>query len=455
MGNVPVVGWVLRKRGGVGMRLGLLVAVFWFGCGLAVAGGGAVSVTPVTLPPLPLGVVTLAGGKAVNLSVSAGAGAFRAPFDPPGRLWTITDRGPAIDCNEERDVIGPDDKQICVPGRRGKIYLLPTFVPSIYAVDIGSAKSARFSEMIPLKGVSGKPLTGITNPMEHARAEAAYAPDGQVLAADPSGIEPGGLVRLKDGTFFVADGFGPSLLEVAPDGTVRRRIVPHSLAEDLRDADYPVEPSLPAILSRRQVGRGFEGVAISPDEKYVFVAMQNALMNPDIEAYRASSLVRLFKIDRVSGQVVASYVHMLDRPDQFRGDSGGFSREPRPSDVRLMEIVALDDGRLLVLERFKNLSRIYRIEIDGTSDLPKGLDEVLSQQSLERMEAPVLQASGVVPLKKTLLFESDPARGPAGRLSGMAVLSDREIAVIGNNDFGIDGSRTQMFRLTFPASILN
>ena len=424
--------------------------------GVAVAGSNSdVTVSPIMLPHLPLGVVTLAGGKAVNLSVSAGAGAFRASADPAGRIWTITDRGPSIDCTEERDVIGPDDKQICAPGKRGKIYLVPGFAPSIYAIDLGPGKHARFAEMIPLKGTSGRPLSGIANPLEHARPETAYGTDGQVLAPDPSGIEPGALVRLKDGSFWVADGFGPSLLEVAPDGGVRRRIVPATLADDLRDADYPIEPHLPGILSLRQVGRGFDGLALSPDEAFLFVAMCSPLMNPSQEVFRASATVRILKIDRVSGKVVDQFVYALDPPEAFQGESGIVGRSTRQSDIRVMEIAALDASRLVVLERFRNLSRISRIDLSNAVPLPHRFDDPATQPGLEALPRESWAQNGVVPLAKTLMFQSDPARGPAGRLSGMTVLSDREIAVIGNNDFGIDGSRTQMFRLTFPAPFLN
>ncbi|MCA0422148.1 MAG: esterase-like activity of phytase family protein [Proteobacteria bacterium] len=424
----------------------------WIGMCGAVAAGSGVFVRPVTLPAMPLGVVSLGGGRVVNLSVSAGAGAFHAPGDPSGRIWTITDRGPAIDCNDEREVIGADDRQICATGRRGKIYLLPTFVPSIYGLELGGDKTARLTTTLPLKGSSGRPLTGIVNPGPASRSEVAYDPDGQEVAADPSGIAPGGLVRLSDGSFFVADAFGPSVLEVAPDGTVRRRIVPQSMGEELRQADYPVEPSLPAILSLRQTGRGFEGIAVSADEKTLFVAMQSPLVNPTLAEYRTSPFVRLYGIDRQSGQVTHRYLYPLDAPDAFQGEHGITTRPPRQSDVRLMEVVMLENGTLLCLERLKNLSRIYRVSLADAVEYPKALDDPAVQPALEKG---VAELSGVVPLRKTLLFESDPSRGPVGRLTGMAVLSDREIVVVGNNDFGIDGSRTQMFRLTFPASILN
>lgn len=424
--------------------------------GLAGAGAderGSVTVAPVPLPHLPLGLVNFASGKAINMSVSPGAGAFRSHNDPPGRIWTITDRGPSVDCTEERELVGPDGKQLCSGGSRGRIYLLPGYAPSIYAIDMAE-KGGRFAEMIVLSGASGKPLTGIANPVTRARAEAAVSAEGETLALDPSGVSPGALVRLANGTFWVADNYGPSLLEVAGNGKVLRRLVPGALAEDYRAADYPVEAVLPDILSLRQVGRGFEGLALSADETVLYAAMQSAVMNPDINAYRASPAVRILKIDRASGRTLAQYLYRLDTPAEFYGEDTVATRIIRQSDVRITEIAALEDGRLLVIERLRNLTRIYRIDPGSAVPLPPPLLETGTAPTLEATAPEDWAALGARPMEKTAIFQSGSGRMLGSRLNGMAVLSDREIAVIANNDFGIDGSRTQMFRLTFPVSVL-
>ncbi|HRK25083.1 MAG TPA: esterase-like activity of phytase family protein [Beijerinckiaceae bacterium] len=438
------------------MRFSALICVVCAGLASAgLADERQAQITPLALPSLPLGVVTFGSGKAVNLSVSPGAGAFRLPSDPPGRIWTVTDRGPSIDCSEERDVIGPDDKLVCQAERRGKIYLLPGFVPSIYAIDIGAEKQARFIDMVPLKGISGKPLTGIANPYVHATSEEAFAPDGQSLTADPSGIEPGALVRLADGRFWIAEGFAPSLLEVAADGRVLRRIVPESLGSDLSSADYPVEASLPDVLSRRPRGRGFEGLAITPDESYLFGAMSSALVNPDVETYRASPSVRIIKVDRVTGRVVDQFVYVLDPPSAFAVDSGITSRASRQSDVRIVEIAALDANRLLVLERMRRHVKLYRVDLSDARPLPLVYTQSATQPSLEATPRFAWPQSRIEPLPKTLLYANPPAKAFPTKITGMALLSPNDIVLIGGNDFGIDGSRAQMFRLTFAAPVPN
>jgi hypothetical protein len=442
------------------MKLRLLIAVVGLGIAAAYADNGnsvltpEMTITPVALPSLPLGLVSLPGGKALNLTVSPGAGAFRGAGDPPGRIWTITDRGPSIDCSEEKEALGAHDKQICVTGKRGKIHLLPGYVPSIYAIDVGH-NTAKFVDMLPLKTASGKPVTGLAMPLSNARTENSYAVDGRQLEADTATVEPGGLVRLADGSFWIADSAGPSLIEVGPDGTVRRRLVPANLADDLGGADYPVEPVLPAILSRRQIGHGFDGIALSPDERFLYVAMQNALANPDIEAYRASSLVRLFKLDRATGRIVARYLYQTDAIAEVPAEGGSLGRALRQSDVRVMELAMVADNRLLVLERTRAVARVYLVDLTQAVELADHIDSDALRPSLEQMSPQMLAGQGIAPLAKRQLFRTDgqPLLGP--RLSGLAVLNPRELVLLSNNDFGIEGARTQMFRLTFPVPILN
>lgn len=434
------------------MRLIVLILSIGIGAVAVWAGGGGI-VTPVHVPNLPLGLVTLQKTRAINLSVSPGAGAFRLASDPPGRIWTVTDRGPVVDCSEEREVIGTEDKAICMPDRRGKIYLLPGYVPSIYALDVNGDNTARFVDMIPLRGKSGKPLTGLTNPFAAQRTEASYSADGRMLETDPSGVEPGGLVRLTDGTFWIAEKFGPSLLEVAADGKVVRRLVPSGIEPDLKGADYAIEPLLPSIMSLRAVTRGFDAIAISPDEQFLYVATQSALVNPTVEAYRHSPAVRIWKIERASAKIVGEFVYRLDPPGEFVADAGIAGRALRQSDVRVTEIAAVAEDRLLVLERVRNGTRIYAVHLDASRSLPPVYDDEKMRPTLEELYPDVWEIAGIVPVSKQLLVDSEKTKGLGSRLSAMAVLSPRDLILLSNNVYGVEGGRSQMFRLTFSAPV--
>jgi len=58
----------------------------------AAAAGPRVTVSPIHLPPLPLGVVNFPSGKAFNLTVGIGSGAFR----DPGSAQAASGRSPTV-----------------------------------------------------------------------------------------------------------------------------------------------------------------------------------------------------------------------------------------------------------------------------------------------------------------------------------------------------------------------
>lgn len=409
--------------------------------------GSVVRVTPIQIANLPLGVVTFPNGKAMNLNVGMGSAAFRLSGDSQGRLWLMTDRGPSIPCAEVKKFVGMEPEQICAADRNGLLYPLPGFVPSIYAVDIGADNVARINVFIPLKGKSGRPVSGRTG-TAGGRGEVSLGIDGKVLPSDPSGLDPEAFVRLSDGTFWVAEEFGPSLVEVAGDGTIRRRLVPANAAADYKDADYDIAPALPPILRQRSQGRGFESLAISPDEKFLYAMMQSPLANPDAAASRHSRNIRIWKIVRETGQVVGQYLYQLDAPHRFRVDNE--ARERTREDVKVAEIVAIGEDRLMVLERIEKSARLFTIHLDEANRIPPEFDSLEMSPSLEILDGEALTMRGLAPLPKTLVLDTDTLPGLPARIEGVAVMAPNELIVINDNEFGIDGVRNQMFRIILP-----
>ncbi len=409
--------------------------------------------TAIQIANLPLGVVTFPNGKAMNLTVALGSAAFRHPKDPPGRLWLMTDRGPSIPCLEARRLIGLEPEQACPADRSGRIYPLAGFVPSIYGVDIGQDQVARINVFVPFRGKSGRPVSGRPNAgVGNGRSEGVFSPDGKPLQPDPSGIDPEAFVRLQDGSYWVAEEFGPSLLDVAPDGTIRRRLVPSSAAADYKDADYDIVPNLPPIMRQRGQNRGFEGLAISPDEKFLYAMMQSPLANPDAQIVQTSRNVRLWKLDRETGAIVGQFFYQLDEPTSFRGDAEGRARIQ--ADVHVSEIVAMGPDRLLILERINKTSRLFMIALDEANRVPPEFDSSEMNPSLEALSQEAMALRGLKPLPKVLVLDTDSVPGLPAKIEGVAVLAPDELIIINDNDFGIDGVRTQMFRVTLPVPAL-
>jgi hypothetical protein len=222
----------------------------------------------------------------------------------------------------------------------------------------------RVTDVITLKDRDGRPLNGMPNPLSTASTESPFDGHGKRLQQDVHGIDVEAVIRLTDGTFWVADENGPSIAHVGADGRVRTRFVPQGTEKDYEGARYEVVGSLPAILARRQANRGIEALAISPDERFLYFIMQSPLANPDVAAFRKGRNVRLFKIERTSMQIVGEYVYVLDDPKSFRRDPSN-----DPADPRISEMVAVGLDRLIVLERTEQTTKLYEIDLAKATDI--------------------------------------------------------------------------------------
>ncbi|HKX31247.1 MAG TPA: esterase-like activity of phytase family protein, partial [Blastocatellia bacterium] len=179
---------------------------------------------------------------------------------------------------------------------------------------------------------------------------------------DPEGIRLG-----LWGTFFISDEYGPDLLEFSLSGRLLRRLnLPSKFKIDYPSADPNSE--LLINTSGRQANRGMEGLAISPNDRFLFGIMQNALiqdfgLNPGTTD-RVSPNNRILKIDLLTGRK-HEYVYVLDAINRGQGVS---------------EILAINDHEFLVLERDNrsNLQTppqaptrktIYKIDLTGATDV--------------------------------------------------------------------------------------
>jgi hypothetical protein len=384
--------------------------------------------------------VKLPDGKTVQYTLGVGSAAFRHPADPPNTIWTLGDRGPNMTCSESGKILGKEIMDACRKLKNGRIYPTPDYTPSIYRLELDRAGGAfRLLETIPLKTKSGRAITGGLNPQTKATKDTGMDLAGNVLPDDPDNVDAEGIVRLSDGTFWVAEEMAPSLVHVSGDGRILRRLVPADAAEDYKSAEAEIVPALPAILSKRQGNRGIEGLAISPDEQFLYFMLQNPLANPDVKAFETAKNTRLFKLERATGRVVGEYVYQLDDPQTFALDPSDTQ-----SDSRLSEIAALGLDRLLVDERTDGTTKLHEITLAGaTNILGTKWDDVATSPSLEQQND--LSKLGVVPVKKTLRFDTsrDFKNAPV-KIEGMAFLGDGTLVLINDNDFGIRGDATQI-----------
>ncbi len=124
------------------------------------------------------------------------------------------------------------------------------------------------------------------------------------------------------------------------------------------------------------------------------------------------------------------------------------------SRVLVSEMAAIAEDQLLVLERVDRHARFYAVQLTEENRVPRLLDNPEYGPSLEWMEASQLGIRGVLPVPKSLVLDSEMVQGLPSKIEGMAITGPNELVVINDNDFGVDGVRTQMFRVTLPQPLI-
>ncbi|MFE2045508.1 esterase-like activity of phytase family protein [Streptomyces sp. NPDC059477] len=376
-------------------------------------------VRTATLGDIPLGTFsnqllpgTVADDRAVDLG---GIGSDLYPTGRKDEFWTVTDRGP--------------NGQIKVDGVKRRTFPVPGFDPAIVKIKV-TGTTVKVLDSIPITTRSGKAVTGLPN--QAGRDEAPYNFNAQQpLSYNPNGLDTEGIVRAADGSFWLVDEYGPSLVHVSSAGKVLTRYVPKGL--NLKGADYPVVEALPSILLDRKINRGFEGLALLPGGDLV-MAVQSPLSVPDQDAGEASLTTRLLRFSPKKQAVTAEYAYQFD-PVNVVDPS-----EDDTSELKISSVVAVGRDQLLVEERTDKSARLNLVRLKPSADiLGEKWDDKTTSPSLEELEDPA--AAGVPVLGKSLVVDLGKVDGVPGKIEGVALVDDRTIAVINDNDFGMtDGA---------------
>ncbi|MEV1024335.1 esterase-like activity of phytase family protein [Streptomyces sp. NPDC050264] len=414
----------VRRSVAAGVPLAALVAIAVAGTATGAptghAGSGTAEVTgSATLGGIPLaafsnGLVpgSVDDDRGVDLG---GIGSDIYPAGRKGEFWTVTDRGP--------------NGQIKVDGTKRRTFPVPGFDPAIVKIRV-TGDRVKVLRSIPLTTSSGRPVTGLSN--QEGRDEKPYTYDaGTPLSYNPNGLDTEGIVRAADGTFWLVDEYGPSLVHVSARGKVLARHVPKGL--NLKGAGYPVVESLPAVLLHRKVNRGFEGLAQLPGGDLV-LAVQSPLSLPDGEAGDASRTTRLLRFSPKKKAVTAEYAYRFDAVGVV--DPG----EDDTSELKISSVVALGDDRLLVEERTDKAARLQEVRLTRRANiLGEAWDDAGTSPSLEQLDDPA--AAGVPVLGKRLVVDLNTVDGVQDKIEGVALAGRGTLALINDNDFGMtDGA---------------
>ena len=246
---------------------------------------------------------------------------------------------------------------------------------------------------------------------------------------DPEGFRFG-----QNGRFWIAEEYGPQIIEFASNGRALRSL---KLPEHLR-VQFPadikqIENKLNEI--GRASNKGIEGLALAPNGKMLYGIMQHVLLQDcerDDTGEPRGLHCRLLRCDTLSGEV-GEFVYRLDSTDHV-----------------LSEILAVSNDEFLVIERDKvpgtdaEFKKVVRIDITGAT-------EIGNVRQLHPWNLP----DSIKPVKKTAYLDLlDPSYHLAGeampeKLEGLTfgpTLKDgrRTLVIASDNDFNAD-SPSQLF----------
>lgn len=397
----------------------------------------------------PLATLDLPGGM-LSVTRGLGSGLTRRAGDAPGVVWAVGDRGPnlKIPFAVERYGLTDLDHLAELPG--AKVMPFPGIGPAISELRI-TGDHVECLSTIALRDRSGRPLSGLplsVSGLPGQFSEPAFDISGNPLSPDPSGADTEGIAAAADGSFWVADEYGPSIFHVAPDGIVLVRWVPQGCGDAFAGADYPVVEALPAIAAYRQLNRGFEALALSPDGRHLFLAFQSPLAHPDEEAHRHARHVRLWELEVATGAVTRQFLYLLDKPGTFRRDNAQL--EVDRADLKLCDIAMIGPHAMLVLERASATTKLYAVALDDRRALdPRHLD-IATRPTIEQESA---AGESLPHLAKTLILSTDDHPEIDADLEGVALLSPRTLLLVNDNDFGVDGVPTRFWRIELPDDI--
>ena len=405
-----------------------------------------------------LGTPVYNGGQA-PVKLGGFSGLYFDPLESDDKsyvLYTIPDRGPNDEAIPVSDVVQEtfqDLRPFKLPNYQARIVKM-TFDPTegIIALD---------TQILLFQKDGIKPISGRGNVISFDEVPVTYTdsstiydkPDYQSkstgenyqeLPHDPYGADFEGIVRDKEGNFWMCDEYRPSFYKFKADGTLIERYVPQgtsALNFPPLEQDLFGKETLPEVYSKRWANRGFEAIAYDAEANIIYGFIQSPMFNPDKITQNKSDVLRILGIDAETGTPVSEYVYLLER----NKDAGlAISRVDKIGDA-----VYVGDKKILTIERDSSVPGqstgkkfIYEINLAGaTNILSLPISAQDTGKTLERMSADELSALGIVPVHKTKLLNLPSIGYQAGdKPEGLTILPNGALAVINDNDFGIAGA---------------
>ena len=373
-----------------------LAALLALGCGGERAGQRGVpsSGADMSKPAVAILPITVRDSIASVGGVTVRNGGFGSAISrgPDGRLYILTDRGPNYDFAEQT-----------------KAFAAPEVGPQVGVFE-RREQDVTLLRRIRLRNPDGSPITGLPNPPgPGATGETAVTPEGTRLTPDPNGLDSEAIHVLRDGSFWIADEYGPNLVHFDATGQVLERVAPFG----------PRGRALPAVLATRRPNYGFEGLTGDDSGRVLVGIVQSPLDNPRA-AGRESIHVRIVMFDTRTG-ATRQYLYPLDAVGYF-----------------VTDIAWVSPTRFLVLERDVGFpggdpagvqKKVFAVDLTEATDV----SDQANRPSGRLANGKTLEAASTADLVVDLLELGYPHDKP----EGLVIFGRDEIGVVNDDDYSI------------------
>ncbi|MDB5651325.1 MAG: hypothetical protein JWL62_2845, partial [Hyphomicrobiales bacterium] len=256
---------------------------------------------------------------------------------------------------------------------------------------------AELVDTMLLQEAGGQALTGL-DPVA-VRAKKNAFPELPQAKTGAISLDPEAIVRMPDGTFFISDEYGPAIYRFSADGKLLSAISPPPAFNPIRHGETNFSSNNPGPdASRpnplnpehgRQNNQGFEGMAPTPDGRFLVVVLQSATRQDggDAPATRRNTRALVYDIADVT-QPKLVREHVVPLP-VFQDATG------KTLVAAQSELLALGDDQFLLLSRDSNNGQ----GMPGSTSLYRSID--------------VLDLNGATNIAGTA-FDGDAAVAPKG-----------------------------------------
>lgn len=314
---------------------------------------------------------TFGSGSGMSLDVAGwthDAGTYK------GSLWLLPDRGYNVagttDYRPRLNTIGIEFTP-AAPGAAGQEQ---------------TGVKATLADTLLLTDDKGTDATGL-DPLSDVRAAAGDMPMLPAATNGKFALDNEAIVRLPDGSMFISDEYGPNIYRFSAQGRLMSATQPPAALVPMRkgapnfSSDNPgpgaAEPDPKDPDTGRQNNQGLEGMAMTPDGKFLIAVLQSATRQDGGDSASTRQNTRALVYD-ASDLAHLKLAHEYVVPLPVFKDAKGKTKVAAQS-----EIVALSDTAFLMLARdsgngqgLKGDTSLYReisiVDVSSATDIAGG-----------------------------------------------------------------------------------